>query len=131
MSNKLVLSPNLVGPLVFFLLLLVGLALVTRVPIRYYVRNLLVRWRITLLTALAFTLVIGLMTVMLAFVNGMYRLTQGSGHPGNVIVLADGAVDELFSSLGYSDTSDVERQPNVLHDDRDVPLCSKEVYIVV
>jgi putative ABC transport system permease protein len=105
--------------------------LIGRVPLKYNLRNLMVRWRITLLTALAFTLVIGLMTVMLAFVNGMYRLTAGSGHPGNVIVLADGALDELFSSLGYSDISDVERQPGVLHDDRDVPLCSKEVYVVV
>ena len=37
--------------------------------------------RRTVMTALAFTLVVGLMTVMLAFVNGMYRLTENSGVP--------------------------------------------------
>ena len=74
--------------------------LVRRVPYSYNVRNLMVRWPSTLLTALAFVLVIGLMTVMLAFVNGLYKLTQGSGQPGNVLVLADGATDELFSNLG-------------------------------
>ena len=37
------------------------------------------------------------MTVMLAFVNGMYALTKGSTVPGNVMVLADGATDEVFS----------------------------------
>ena len=37
---------------------------------------------------LAFTLVVGLMTIMLAFVNGMYQLSKGSSVPGNVIVLA-------------------------------------------
>src|SRR5262249_556578 len=52
-------------------------------------------------------------------------------HPGNVIVLSDGALDELFSNLGYRDTSDVERQPGVLRDEDDVALCSKEVYFVV
>ncbi len=72
----------------------------------YNLRNLVVRWRTTLLTALAFTLVVGLLTVMLAFVNGMYRLTEGSGQPGNVMVLSDGATDELFSNLGYGDVSE-------------------------
>ena len=36
---------------------------------------------------------------MLAFVNGMQRLTEGTGQPGNVLVLADGATDEVFSNL--------------------------------
>ena len=120
----------------FILLAFVALAamvwlLVGKVPLKYNLRNLLVRWRITLMTALAFTLVVGLMTVMLAFVNGMYNLTKGSGHPGNVIVLSDGALDELFSNLGYRDISDVERQPGVLRDEEGNALCSKEVYFVV
>jgi len=124
-------SPSLLGPLGFFVLLLIALAIFGKVPLTYNVRNLIVRWRITLLTALAFTLVVALMTVMLAFVNGMYRLTAGSGQPGNVMVMADGATDELFSDLGYRDTSDIERHPNVLRDEKDRPLASWEVYIVV
>jgi hypothetical protein len=119
----LLLALRLQDMLVLFVLL--------RVPLQYNVRNLLVRWPITLLTAVAFTLVIGLMTWMMAFVNGMYRLTEGSARPGNVMVLSDGATDELFSNLGYQDTSDVERQPGILHDDHDRPLCSAEVYFVV
>src|SRR3954453_7734011 len=74
-----------------------------KVPFTYNVRNLLVRWRTTAITAAAFTFVVALMTVLLAFVNGMDRLTQNSGIPSNVIVLADGATDELFSNLGYGD----------------------------
>jgi ABC-type lipoprotein release transport system permease subunit len=72
---------------------------VAKVPIRYNLRNLQVRWKSTLATGLAFTLVAALVTVMLAFVNGMNRLTEGSGQPGNVIVLSQGAVDESFSDL--------------------------------
>src|SRR5690242_6498100 len=79
------------------LLLLQAVGLAPRVPLGYNFRNLVVRWRTTLLTALAFTLVVALMTVMLAFVNGMYALTRGSAVPGNVMVLADGATDETFS----------------------------------
>jgi ABC-type lipoprotein release transport system permease subunit len=125
-------SPRLLGMVGFFLLLFVVLAVVGRVPLKYNLRNLLVRWRVTLLTALVFAVVAGLLTVMMAFVNGMYRLTQGSAQPGNVIVLSDGATDELFSSLAYGDTSDLERDPpNVLHDEDGRPLASWELYIVV
>src|SRR5947209_10186879 len=113
------------------LLLLLALVFLGKVPLTYNVRNLLVRWRITILTALAFTLVVGLLTVMLAFVNGMSKLTEASGQPGNVMVLSDGATDELFSNLAYSDTSNLERQPGVLKDSKGTPLCSKEVYSVV
>jgi ABC-type antimicrobial peptide transport system permease subunit len=131
LANAFVVSPKLIVPVAVFALLMVALAFLGKVPIHYNVRNLLVRWRVTLLTALAFTMVVGLLTVMLAFVNGMYKLTEGSGQPGNVIVLADGATDELFSNLGYADTSDVSRHPNVLRNDKNEPLTSWELYVVV
>src|SRR5262249_12015628 len=84
-------------------LLLQAAGVLRRVPFSYNLRNLAVRWRVTLLTALAFTVVVGLMTAMLALVRGMYKLTEGSGQPDNVMVMADGASDELFSNLSYGD----------------------------
>jgi ABC-type antimicrobial peptide transport system permease subunit len=132
-------SPTVVVPLAFCLVLLVALVALSKVPVSYNVRNLLVRWRITFLTAIAFTLVVSLLTVMLAFVNGMARLTEASGQPGNVMILSDGATDELFSNLAKNDTTNVERQAGVeramLKDqdgvEREYPLCSKETYLVV
>ncbi len=126
-SGKTELVICLAGALAF----MAFLVLVGKVPISYNARNLLVRWKTTVMTGLAFTLVVSLMTVMLAFVNGMYKLTEKSGQPGNVIVLADGAVDETFSSLSFVDSSDIERQPEVLKNDSGIALCSKEVYVVV
>jgi ABC-type antimicrobial peptide transport system permease subunit len=116
--------------LLLLTLVLQALGFVKKVPFSYNLRNLLVRWRITLLTALAFTLVVGLMTVMLAFVNGMYKLTESSGVPGNVMILADGATDELFSNLGYGDIKELELRPEVVRQDGK-PLASWEVYVVV
>ncbi|HLJ96335.1 MAG TPA: ABC transporter permease [Gemmataceae bacterium] len=130
MLNQLPVAPWLLVPLVSAAVLLVVLLLIGKVPLAYNIQNLLVRWRTTLLTALAFTLVVSLLTVMLAFVNGMARLTEGSGHPENVIVLSDGATDESFSNMTYSDTADVERIAGVLSDPQGRPLCSKEVYII-
>src|SRR5205085_481920 len=86
------------------LLLLIG-----RVPLAYNFRYLWVRRRDTVLTALAFTVVVALVVVLLAFVNGMYKLNEGTGIPGNVLVLSEGSTDELFSNLGYSDVNNTEK----------------------
>lgn len=112
------------------LVIVILLWAVCEVPLSYNVRNLTVRWKTTVMTALAFTLVLGLMTVMLAFVKGMQRLTENSGQPGNVIVLSEGATDEGFSNLGFSDIGDIENQPGVTTVDGK-RMCSRETYLVV
>src|SRR4030095_13205319 len=118
-------------PLVAGVVLVLLLAFLGKVPVRYNVRNLSVRWRSTLMTAFGFTLLISLIAVMLAFVNGMYKLTQGSGQPGNVLVLSEGSTDEAFSNLGFSDIGDIELVPGVLRDEANRPLASRETYVVV
>jgi ABC-type antimicrobial peptide transport system permease subunit len=141
-------SPKLLGPLLGTVSVLIILFFLGKVPIGYNLRNLAVRWRTTFLTALAFTLVVSLLTVLLAFVKGMDKLTEGSGQPGNVMVLSDGATDELFSTLAYNDTNNVEREKASADPDgrplkqpvqveqvergkEKVYLCSRETYLVV
>jgi hypothetical protein len=112
-------------------LVLQACGVVKGVPFSYNLRNIVVKWQPTLLTALAFTLVVGLMTVMGAFVNGLYQLTRNSGVPGNVIVMADGATDELFSNLGFGDIKEIALRDEVVRGDDGEPLASFEVYVVV
>ncbi len=121
-----------------------------KVPLNYNVRNLAVRWRTTVLTGLAFTLVLGLLTGMLAFVNGLNNLTSNSGIPGNVFVLSEGATDELFSSLYKGDIEKIELESTTTDAAGDtlpallkvkeisgpsatgkVRLCSYETYFVI
>ncbi len=85
------------------------LLVIGKVPLAYNIRNLRVRWKTNVMTAVAFTFVIGLLSFLLAFVNGMNNLTQNTGVPGNVFVLSDGSTDEVFSNLGYGDLDNVER----------------------
>lgn len=73
------------------------------IPVSYNYRNLMVRWRTTMLTAVGFTLVVSLLVIMLAFVRGLAALAENSGHPGNVIILKDGTNDELFSEINIDD----------------------------
>ncbi len=102
------------------------------VPIRYNVRNLLVRWKTTLLTALGFMMVVALLEVMLAFVQGLVALSKKTGPEGNVIVLRAGTNDELMSELAVDSVSEAiqgswNRQTVILRDGEDLRV-SKEVY---
>ncbi len=112
--------------LVVTLLLLV----ISKVPLSYNMNNLRVRWKNTGMTALAFTLVLSVMTLMLAFVTGMTKLTESSGHPENVMVLSAGTTDEGFSTLGIDDVGDIANQQGVLLEGTK-RLASQETYMVV
>jgi hypothetical protein len=114
------------GLLLTVLPILLYLTPIRKVPLVYNLRNLQNRWKTTLVTALAFTLVTGLLTFMLSFVKGMDRLIESSGDPGNVMVLSDGATDEAFSNLP---NFNVKELPGDLQ--REVVLFVKEVYVVV
>src|SRR5438132_7848604 len=119
---------SLIAPPAAAVVIVTALLLVGKVPLSYNLQNLRVRWKTTLLTALAFTVVVALLMVMHALATGIQRLSQGSGQPANVIVLSDGASDELYSNLPLSETSDLARQEGVLRDAASRPLCSREVY---
>ena len=119
------------GIVLSVVLLLQLLGLLRRVPFGYNLRNLVVRWPTTLLTALAFTMVVSLLMVMLAFVNGLFELTQASGQSVNVLILSEGATEESVSSLGYGDITALNQYPAIVKDENDKPLISWEVYLVV
>ena len=130
MNNTL---PNLLAlyiPLGVIALVLVFLMLTRKIPFQYSVRNLLVRWKTTLMTAMAFTVVVLLLTVMVAFVGGMNRVVSRSAHPGNVIVLSDGATDEVFSNLPINDATKIEHQEGVVWRNGRA-MSSREVYICI
>jgi ABC-type lipoprotein release transport system permease subunit len=119
----------IVGLLLLFLSVLpivLYLMPIRKVPLVYNLRNLQNRWKTTLVTALAFTLVTGLFTFMLSFVKGMDRLIDSSGDPANVMILSDGATDEAFSNLG---NFSVEQLPGDLQ--AQVEIFVREVYVVV
>ncbi|MBX9680500.1 MAG: ABC transporter permease [Gemmataceae bacterium] len=107
---------------------------VLKVPTKYLVRNLQVRWWIPLITSLSVALVIFLTTWMFAIVQGMYRLTGGTGHPANIMILADGATDEAFSSLpgGFSvELLDSELRKFIAKGPSGKYMVAKEVYVIV
>ena len=90
------------------------LALIGKVPLQYNLRNLRVRWLTTLMTGVAFTVVVFLLVLMMSFVDSVNRLTASTGVPGNVFVLSEGSTDELFSKLADGDVGRLEVEQAVV-----------------
>lgn len=117
-------------PLGAALIVLAFLMVTRKIPFQYSVRNLMVRWITTVMTAAAFTVVVFLLTFMVAFVGGMNRVVGRSANPANVIVMSDGATDEVFSVLPISEATEIEHQPGVVKSNGRA-LSSREVYVFV
>ncbi len=122
-------SPILKTIFVGTALLMVVLLAIGKVPLSYNTMNLRTRWLTTLFTVGSFTLVIGIQILLLAFVNGMYSMTESSGQPGNVLILSEGSTDEAFSNLGFADASEIETQDGIARDENGQPLVSRETYL--
>jgi len=101
-----------------------------KIPIGYNLRNLVVRYRTTLLTAVAFILVTAVLTGLMGFINGLRRLAQATGNPANVIVLSQGSTEEGISNLPFENMGDIAQQEGVQRVN-DEPLCSRESYLVL
>ncbi|MEI7684936.1 MAG: ABC transporter permease [Planctomycetota bacterium] len=113
--------------------LFVAIFPIPKVPLIYNLRNLQVRWLTALVTSIAIVLVVALMTFMLAFVKGMDKLTEGSGKPGNILILADGATDEAFSRLEPYGVQQLPQdvQNVIARTANGDYLFTKEVYVIV
>lgn len=101
------------------------------VPVAYTLRNLIVRWKTTLMTACGFALVVAALVVMLAFVNGVQKVSAASGDPQNVVVTAEGNLDEVFSQLDNDTVRKLSQTEGVLRDTQGTPLASPELFTVL
>lgn len=122
-------SPVLKGIFAGSLFFLGLLFVIGKVPLSYNIKNLTTRWLTTLFMVGSFTLVIAVQVGLLAFVNGMYAMTDTSGQPGNLLILSEGSTDEAFSNLGFADGSDIETQEGVARDPAGRSLVSRETYL--
>jgi len=83
------------------------------------------------MTAAGFTLVVSALVVMLAFIAGIQAVCTVSGDPRNVLVLAKGANDEVFSQIDSRTASEIENARGILRDRQGQPLVSRELFMVV
>jgi len=101
------------------------------IPVSYNYRNLMVRWKTTLMTASGFMLVVTALVIMLAFVNGVRTVCAGSGQAENVIVMKEGNFDEVLSQMDYHQVRQIEISPGILRDEHGRPLSSRELFMAI
>jgi putative ABC transport system permease protein len=99
-------------------------------PISYNVRNLIVRWKVTLLAIGGIGLVVAVMLILAAMSNGFRVALQSTGSRDNAIVIQRGATSELTSGFTRDNASMIMVDARVARDEQGRPLASPEIMIV-
>ena len=99
-------------------------------PISYNVRNLRVRWQVTLLAIIGIALVVAVFVVLGAMAAGFRIALASTGRTDNVMVLQKGADGEMTSGIPRSGTSLMSVDSRVARDAKGQPLASPEILIV-
>jgi putative ABC transport system permease protein len=100
-------------------------------PLRYNVRNVRVRWQLTLLAVGGIALVVAVFTVLMAMSAGFERALRTTGRPDNAIVVQRGSGSELTSAVPIADRNMIMVDDRVARDAGGKPLASWDWVIVI
>lgn len=99
-------------------------------PLSYNVRNLRVRWQVTLLAISGIGLVVTVVVVLLAMAAGFRLALRATGLPVNAVVVQRGSASELTSWVPLRDRSVIAVDDRVARGADGQPLASPEVVVV-
>jgi putative ABC transport system permease protein len=99
-------------------------------PLKYNLRNLIVRKGSTLATAFTIGLTVAVFLMVMALARGIDLTLSSSGEPLNVIVLREGSTAELNSSLTRENFNDLMYLDGVEREG-DKPLATGEVITLI
>jgi len=99
-------------------------------PIRYNTRNLLIRWKVTLLAIFGIGLVVTVLVTLLAMAAGFRLALRATGSVENGIVVQRGSSSELTSFFSQDDANRIAVDDRVARGEDGQPLASPETVIV-
>ena len=94
-------------------------------PLKYNIRNIIVRKGSTLATAFTIGLTVAVFLMVMALARGIDLTLSSSGEPLNLIVLREGSTAELNSSVSHENFKDVMYLDGVEREN-DAPLATGE-----
>jgi putative ABC transport system permease protein len=100
-------------------------------PLTYNVRNLLVRWKVTLLAIGGIALVVAVFVILLAMASGFRLALRATGAEDNAIVVQRGSGSELTSWIDTEDGTVIVVDPRIARGADGQPLVSPETVVVV
>ena len=99
-------------------------------PIKYNLRNLIVRKGSTLATAFTIGLTVAVFLMVMALARGIDMTLSSSGEPLNLIVVREGSTAELNSSVSREQFNDLRYLDGVVREG-DEPLVSAEMITLI
>jgi putative ABC transport system permease protein len=99
-------------------------------PLRYNVRNLRVRWQVTLLAIFGIALVVTVFVFLTAMSSGFTIALRSTGRDDNAMVLQKGAGSELGSGIERGKAGVLMTDPRIARDRDGQPLASGEILSV-
>jgi putative ABC transport system permease protein len=101
------------------------------VPLKYNLRNLLVRWRMTLATTLGIGLVVAVFVMVMALARGLKATYISTGDERNLLVLRRGSTAESSSQIGRDDARRIKYISGIERNERNEPLASAEIVVLI
>lgn len=100
------------------------------IPISYNFRNVLVRWKVTLLALGGISLVVAVLIALTAMANGFRVALKATGSPDNAIVTQRGSGSELTSGFSKDNASTILVDSRVKRDAAGRPMASPEIVVI-
>ncbi len=101
------------------------------IPLSYNVRNVKVRWQLTLLAISGIALVVAVFAVLMSMTEGFRSALRSTGRPDNAIVVQRGSGSELTSGISLADRNTIMVDERVARDASGQPLASWEQVVVI
>ena len=100
-------------------------------PLKYNIRNILVRWRSTLTTVLGVAMVVAVYMVIQAMAVGLEKSSASTGDPRNLLIVRKGATAESSSVIGREQLKLLQYAPEIAHNSEDKPLISADSLVLI
>lgn len=100
-------------------------------PLNYTVRNLRVRWKVSLLAVLGIGLVVIVLVALLSMASGFQTALRSTGSEQNAIVVQQGATAELSSGISSENADLISVDPRVARSPDGAPLASPELVTIM
>lgn len=100
-------------------------------PLKYNVRNVLVRWRSTLATILGVALVVAVYMLVQALAVGLEASSASTGADGNLLVMRKGSTAESSSQVKLEQVKTIQYMDGVARDPAGKPLVSADVLVLI
>jgi putative ABC transport system permease protein len=101
------------------------------IPISYNIRNMILRKRLTLMTALGIALTVTTTVFLMMLLAGMRKAFVSSGDPLNVLVMRKGSTSELAGGFTKDKLPILKQLPGIAIDSHGQPMVSGEWVVVV